>query len=152
MTDQEVQRRLTSNQAADVAEKHKDFSKVGPEGTLGQLLGQRLFVIMTRPVDEPAAAKIRDGAARPEHLAYIVALEKTGGIFAAGPLLGDDDRPSGTGMIVIRAQDREQAKSIAENDPMHQQGLRTFEIIPWKVNEGSYSVTVKYSDQSMEIA
>lgn len=123
---------------------HKDFTKIGPEG----MLGQRLFVIMTKPVNDQAAANIKNGAARPEHLAYTMQLEKDGGIFAAGPLLDEQDAPSGTGMIVIRAKDREEAHAVANADPMHQQGLREFEIIPWKVNEGSINVVINYSDNS----
>lgn len=78
-------------------------------------------------------------------------LEKEGGIFAAGPLLDDNDIPSGTGMIVVRAKDREAAQAIAEADPMHQQGLREFDIIPWKVNEGSVNVVINYSDNSFSL-
>ncbi len=131
-----------------MTESHKDFTKIGPEGMLGQMMGQRLFVIMTKPVNDEAAAKIREGAARPAHLSYTRGLEKDGCVCAAGPLLGEDDRPSGTGMIVIRAKDRAEAHEIAEKDPMHQQGFRSFEIHPWKVNEGSVNVVINYSDQS----
>lgn len=120
-----------------------DFSAIGPEGALGQ----RLFIMITSPVDDAARDAIKSGALRQEHLSYIIRLEKAGAIFAGGPLLDEDDKPSGTGMIVIRADSSTAAKELAERDPMHEEGLRTYTLQGWKVNEGAMKLTVTFSDQ-----
>ena len=73
------------------------------------------------------------------------------GAFDGSGAIADPSKRPGTGMIVIRASSQEEAEEIAAEDHLHKAGLRTFEVKTWKVNEGSYSVTVKYSDQSMEI-
>lgn len=55
-------------------------------------------------------------------------------------------------MFVLRAKSFGEAEAIAWGDPLHEAGLRTFTIQRWRVNEGSYTVTVNYSDQSAKIA
>ena len=125
-----------------MADQH-DFSAIGPEGALGR----RLFVMTTRPVDQAARTAIKSGAMRQEHLAYIIGLEKAGVIFAGGPLLDDQDNPSGTGMIVLKADTLEEAKKLADRDPMHRDGLRSYSLRGWKVNEGSMTLTISFSDQ-----
>jgi hypothetical protein len=55
-------------------------------------------------------------------------------------------------MFVLRANSFAEAEAIARNDPLHKAGLRTFTIQKWRVNEGSYTVTVNYSDQTVRIA
>ena len=125
-----------------MANQH-DFSAIGPEGAFGQ----RLYIMTTSPVDDAARDAIKSGALRQEHLRYIIGLEKAGVIFAGGPLLDDADKPSGTGMIVIRADSLDAALEIAERDPMHEKGLRTFTLQGWKVNEGAMNLTITFSDQ-----
>ena len=56
------------------------------------------------------------------------------------------------GMILVRANSFEEADEIAKGDPFHKAGLRAYTIRRWMVNEGSYTVTVTYSDQKMAIA
>ena len=36
-------------------------------------------------------------------------------------------------------------------DPFHAAGLREFEIWNWSMNEGSFTVTINYSDQSAQV-
>lgn len=113
-------------------------------------LQKEFFVIFT----EPAAPMEEIRKLMPQHLERQLELEKKGILFAAGPLfdaIADPSKRPGTGMIVIWASSQEEAVEIAAEDPLHKAGLRTFEVKTWKVNEGSYSVTVNYSDQSMEI-
>jgi hypothetical protein len=38
---------------------------------------------------------------------------------------------------------------MADEGPFHKAGLRTYTLDRWVVNERSYSVMAKYSDQSM---
>jgi uncharacterized protein len=84
-----------------------------------------------------------------EHLEYQFMLEREGIMFAAGPLLGPEDvKPSGPGLIAIRASSLEEAKRIADADPMHSSGTRTYSIRQWIINEGSINVTIRLSGQN----
>jgi uncharacterized protein YciI len=57
-----------------------------------------------------------------EHKAYLVQLERAGLLFAAGPLLDENYRFHGPGMIVLNAASRAQAESIVRAD--HHQRLQ----------------------------
>lgn len=75
-------------------------------------------------------------------------LERRGVLFGAGPIFDKGSDAPAAGMIVVRANSFEDAEAIAMEDPLHRDGLRTFTVQRWQVNEGSYRVTVRYSDQS----
>lgn len=107
-------------------------------------LGKELYVIFTSPVGPPdEIAKML-----PEHLERQVALEKSGILFAAGPMFEEGGEKPVRGMVIVRADSFDHAREIADGDPFHKAGLREYKIDRWMVNEGSYSVTVNYSDQS----
>lgn len=111
------------------------------------MLGKELYVIFTRPVGPPdEIAKML-----PEHLERQVALEKSGVMFGAGPMFEKDGERPAFGMIIVRAGSFEEADAIAAGDPFHKAGLREYDIHRWKLNEGSYTVTVNYSDQSVTV-
>ncbi len=111
------------------------------------MLGMNLYVIVTTP----AVEREKMVEALPEHLEHQVRIEKEGILFAAGPLFDEGgDRPA-AGMIVVRAKDFDEARAIADRDPMHARGLRSSTIQRWVVNEGRYTVTVDYSDQRARI-
>jgi hypothetical protein len=112
-----------------------------------RMLGKHLYVVHTTP----AAPREQIAALLPAHLEHQVRLEKSGIMFAAGPLANEDGTPGG-GLIVIRAESFAAARAIADSDPLHRAGLRTYTLRRWTVNEGSYSVTINYSDQSVSIA
>lgn len=107
------------------------------------LLAKRLYVIITTPTGGLDALKTHLGA----HLAYQKDLEARGITFAAGPFADDAEREwSGEGMIIIRAESVAEAKKIADADPMHSSGARRYRVRPWLLNEGSCTVTVRYSE------
>jgi len=83
-----------------------------------------------------------------EHLAYMIALEREGSLFASGPF---GDGTKGDGMTIVRAADEEEARDMALRDPFVTNGIRTFTIARWTVMEGSLSVTVNFSDRSAQI-
>lgn len=112
------------------------------------MLGMNLFVIVTMPVAERERIK----EALPEHLAHQVRIEKEGILFAAGPLFDENGETPAAGMIVVRARDFAEARAIADRDPMHARGLRSYTVQRWVVNEGRYTVTVDYSDQTARIS
>jgi hypothetical protein len=106
------------------------------------LLALPLYVILTTPVGaiDTLAAHL------PAHLAYQKDLEARGITFAAGPFADDSESEwSGEGMIIVRAESLAAARAIAEADPMHLAGVRRFRVRPWLLNEGAYTVTVRYS-------
>jgi uncharacterized protein YciI len=82
----------------------------------------------------------------------MIALEKKGALFASGPLTAADGKMAGDGLTIVRAANIEDARAIASADPFVKNKLRTFEVREWTVMEGSLSIKVNLSDQSLEIA
>ncbi|MGH7095352.1 MAG: YciI family protein [Stellaceae bacterium] len=115
-------------------------------GMSGNMLGKQLYVIHT----VPAAPRERIIELLPQHLEHQVRLEKSGVMFAAGPMVDEDGNPAG-GMIVVRAASFAEAREIADSDPLHRAQLRSYTIQRWTVNEGCYTVRVNYSDQTVTI-
>lgn len=112
------------------------------------LLAKQLYVVMT----EPAAGMAPLLEVLQEHLAYQLELERKGLLFAAGPFADDAERQwSGAGMVILRAGSLNEARALAEADPMHKSGARNFRIRPWMLNEGSLTLKVTYSDGKREI-
>ncbi len=113
----------------------------------GQMLGKTLYVIVTAPAPGVSPDRLRETL--PAHLDHQVRIEKEGILFAAGPLDAEDG--SRRGLIVIRAASWDEAREIADRDPFHAQGLRTYTVEKWTVNEGSYTVRLTYSDQRLAL-
>jgi len=112
------------------------------------VLAKQLYVIFTTPTGGIDALKQHLG----EHLAYQKDLEARGITFAAGPFADDSETDwSGEGMIIVRAGSVAEATTIAQADPMHRSGVRRFRVRPWLLNEGSYTVTVRYSEQHRSV-
>lgn len=112
------------------------------------MLQKQLYVVFTTPAKgmEAILKNLED------HLKFQVDLEKRGIMFAAGPLWNDDEATwSGDGMVIIRAQSLAAAKAIAETDPMHKSGARTFTVRPWLLNEGKITVQLSFSDTKHRI-
>ena len=112
-----------------------------------EMLQKDLYVIFTRPV----APREKIMELLPKHLERQVELEKQGILFAAGPMEPQEDDKPRTGMIIIRADSFDDAHAIAMEDPLHAAGLREFDIWNWSMNEGSFTVTISYSNQSAAI-
>ena len=45
----------------------------------------------------------------------------------------------------------EQAREIADADPMHKAGVRSYTLRKWFLNEGSLEVSLKFSAQDFEL-
>jgi len=70
----------------------------------------------------------------------------------AGPLSDmTGELMEGVGMIIYRAESLQAARQIADNDPMHQSGVRDYTIRKWMVNEGSFQLDIKLSAQSVKL-
>ena len=84
----------------------------------------------------------------PRHLDYQKQVEATGKLFLAGPVSdASATNMSGGGLIIYRASSIEEARKLAEEDPMHKEGGREFTVRAWLVNEGSLSLNITLSDQ-----
>jgi len=112
-----------------------------------RMLQKLLYVVLTTPI-KPMSELL---PLLPDHLNYMIDLEKRGMLFASGPFLAGNDLLPGTGMTILRAGSLEEAEAIAGEDPLNKSGMRTFEVRTWQLNEGSFTVTVNYSDKSYHI-
>ena len=63
----------------------------------------------------------------------------------------DEHTWKGEGMVITRAGSLAEARKIAEEDPMHQCGARSFTVRPWLLNEGTFTLKERYSDGSREL-
>lgn len=105
-------------------------------------LAHEVYVAISTPEKAPdEIAKVL-----PDHLAYIGSLETSGKLMFAGPLSDETgERMEAMGMLVLRAGSLEEARALAEGDPMHKTGARSFVLRRWMINEGSVTVTVGLS-------
>ena len=105
-------------------------------------LALELYVAHSTPAKAPEDVK----ASLPDHLAYQADLERTGQLAFAGPMSDETgDHMQGMGLIIYRADSLEAARALAEADPMHKSGARTFVLRRWMINEGSVTVSANLS-------
>jgi hypothetical protein len=55
------------------------------------------------------------------------------------------------GLIIIRASNSDEARRIADRDPMHAAGVRTYTLYQWSMNEGRLSITLDFPDRSYRL-
>lgn len=111
-------------------------------------LQKQLYVIFTTPTNGmgPVMENLE------KHLAFQVALERDGIMFAAGPMWNDAETEwNGEGIVVVRAASRKAAEEIAASDPMHASGARSYRVRPWMINEGSINLRLDLSSQKVTI-
>jgi hypothetical protein len=113
--------------------------------TTAKLLGKEMYLVVARPV---RSSEIEKRLA--DHIAHQIDMEKRGIMFAAGPLYSRGSDIPEAGMFILRANSFEEAEALANEDPLHKAGLRTFTLQKWRINEGSLKITVNFSDQSMK--
>jgi hypothetical protein len=136
---------MATKVGADAKSKSAD-SAAAVQEILGKLLAKELYIIITSPLrgnwgpDEMLA-----------HLEHQVELERKGVMFGAGPLQDVDKDGPTRGMFIVRAKSFAEAKRIADAEPLHRAGHRTYKLYKWRLNEGSMSFTVNYSDQTVRI-
>jgi len=110
------------------------------------VLGKQLFMVRSTPqvpLDQLAAHL-------PPHLGYQKELEDEGTLVLAGPLSdASGEEWSGEGLVIYRAGSIDEARQIADADPMHANGLRTYEVRAWLLNEGSLNVSLSLSTQKL---
>lgn len=110
-------------------------------------LAYELFVAHSTPELPPSEVKMQ----LPAHLEYQATLEQSGALAFAGPLSDlSGEQMEGMGMIVYRAESMEMARKMADADPMHSSGARSYTLRRWMINEGSFQLDVKLSAQSVK--
>lgn len=112
------------------------------------MLRKKLFVVLSKGNATPDQI----GALLPQHLEYMIGLEKAGVLFASGPLADAEGKTRGDGLTIVRAANAADAHKIAEQDPFIINKLRSFELREWTVMEGSLGIKINLSDQSLELA
>jgi uncharacterized protein len=109
-------------------------------------LALELYVVNTRPVSPDADIP----GSLPDHLAYQARLEAEGKLAFAGPVSDSSgEEMTGEGMIIYRAASLEDARALASDDPMHKNGVRTFTIRRWLINEGSINLSIGLSGRTI---
>lgn len=111
-------------------------------------LALELYVVESTPSEDgPPVPEVL-----PDHLAYQRDLEVAGNLAFAGPMSDDSgEMMLGTGLIVYRADSLEHARRLAEGDPMHQSGARSFRLRRWLINEGSLQLSVGLSTNTVKL-
>ncbi|MEL6523607.1 MAG: YciI family protein [Pseudomonadota bacterium] len=110
-------------------------------------LAFELYAVHSSPGEDPAQVK----ANLPAHLAYQAEQEKAGKLFLAGPMSDESgEQMQGMGLIIYRAGSFDEARALAENDPMHRSGARSYVLRRWMINEGAVSLDVRLSAQSVQ--
>lgn len=109
------------------------------------MLKKQLFVVISKGAGRPELIS----SLLPEHLQYMIGLEKAGILFASGPLGAGDGAAVGDGLTILNVDTLEQARTIAGIDPFARAGARSFTVREWTLMEGRMQVTVSFSDKSM---
>lgn len=105
-------------------------------------LALELYAAISTPAKTPQDVK----AALADHLAYQAQLERSQNLAFAGPMSDESGtQMQGMGLIIYRAESLEAARQLAENDPMHKSGARSFVLRRWMINEGSLTLSAGLS-------
>ena len=121
-----------------------DKTSLSPEELHARMLKKQLWVLLSRAVKPPDEVRKHLKA----HLDHQIRLEKDGIMYGAGPATPPGDSRPAFGLIIIRAKDEAEARRIADADPMHSSGARSYELYSWSLNEGCVGVTLNFSDQT----
>ncbi|MEM1237682.1 MAG: YciI family protein [Pseudomonadota bacterium] len=111
-------------------------------------LAYSVFVVTSRPLVGPEEFSKH----LPDHLEYLGKAEAAGQLMMAGPLSDETGiEMSGIGFQVWRAASWEDAKALADGDPMHVAGVKEYEMRRWLINEGNMQLSVGLSSRSVTL-
>jgi uncharacterized protein YciI len=121
---------------------------VNIQDILAKMLNLKLVVMLR----EPTRKQMLDDDLI-EHLEWMIAREKEGLVFASGPFI-TFGAPPGTsgGLTILRVSGLEQAREIAETDPLVARGVITYQLREWLLMEGGITVKVSFSDGAASVA
>ena len=112
-----------------------------------RMLRKQLWVVITKRVAPPEEMKKHLKA----HLEHQISLEKQGIMYGAGPATVPGESEAAFGLIIIRANNSDEARQIADRDPMHIAGVRTYTLYQWSMNEGRLNITLDFSDRTYRL-
>jgi uncharacterized protein YciI len=115
------------------------------------MLREQCYVCWMTPTDAPPPVGKTAADVRTEHFAYLLDLERSGILFAAGPFVDESGTRHGAGMIIIRAGTRAEAEAIAFAEPYTKAGMRTMVLTPWQRNEGTLNLRIRFADGVVEV-
>lgn len=119
---------------------------------MNKLVREQNYLVMMRPADPPPEnPKESQEELRADHHAYLVDLERAGVLVAAGPCRDAEGWVRGTGLLILRADNRAEAAAIAAEEPYTKAGFRAADIIPWQRNEGNMTINLRLADGVLEI-
>ncbi len=111
------------------------------------MLRKRLYAVISKGSGRPELI----GSLLPEHLQYMIGLEKAGILFASGPLGAGDGAVPGDGLTILNVDSLEHARTLASIDPFVRAGARTFSVREWTLMEGRINVSLSFSDRSLAV-
>jgi uncharacterized protein YciI len=142
----------TANHAKNVSLVGEERHVMSVEARIAELTEKmwrrKFYAVLSQPSPTPEKLK----PLLPEHLEYMISLEKRGLLFASGPLSDGKGPPTGAGLTILRVTGIDEARALADADPLVRNGLRTYELKEWTIMEGTLGLRVNLSDQSIEVA
>ena len=112
-------------------------------------LAFELYVVHSTPQAKPEELQ----AVLPDHLAYQKKLAAEEKLFMAGPVSDvTGDQMQGAGMMIYRASSMDEARALADGDPMHAKNIRSYTMHKWMVNEGSPSFSSRLSAKEVVVS
>ncbi|MDA0262260.1 MAG: YciI family protein [Proteobacteria bacterium] len=121
------------------------------EALMQGLQREQCYLIMMRPAENPPEPPKPQAEMRLEHHDFLVEMERTGVLFAAGPCRDDEGWVRGTGLLIFRAASRAEATALAMQEPYTKYGQRDIDVIPWQRNEGNMQMTINLADGVLSI-
>lgn len=121
------------------------------EALMAKLQREQCYLVFLKPVENPPDPGKSQGEMRLEHHDWLVEMERQGILFAAGPTRDPEEWIKGSGLLILRAPNREEATKYAEQEPYTKYGQRIQEIIPWQRNEGTVSINIRMADGELQI-
>jgi hypothetical protein len=98
------------------------------------------FMVVSTPIAPPEKVK----EILPRHLAYQLKLQNEHKLALAGPLSDESgENMVGAGMMIYSTASLDDARALADADPMHAEGGRGYTIRRWLVNEGHIPDSLK---------
>jgi uncharacterized protein YciI len=111
------------------------------------MLRKRLYAVISKGSGRPELIQ----SLLPEHLQYMIGLERAGILFASGPLGAGDGAVIGDGLTILNVDSLEHARTLAAIDPFVRAGARSFSVREWTLMEGRINVSLSFSSQSLEV-
>ncbi|MBT2304059.1 hypothetical protein J7E70_26840 [Variovorax paradoxus] len=115
---------------------------------LQSMLNKQLYVVFRTARDLKLLDELLES-----HLQWAVAAEQRGELFASGPFVARDAAPgSAGGMSILRAGSEEEARAIVSADPFVGGGAVDVEVREWQLMEGSFTMTIRLSNQTSRLS